>query len=41
MFVGDTVVATKHKPGVAGRLKGDKGFPDDDEAVAAVKRALG
>lgn len=40
VIVDGDVVASKHGVGVVGRLKGDKGFPDDDEAVEAVRRKL-
>ena len=40
MLVDGDVVATKHSVGVMSRLKGDKGFPEDDEAVEAVRRKL-
>ena len=40
MIVDGDVVATKHPVGAMGRLKGEKGFPDDDEAVEAVRQKL-
>lgn len=40
MIVDGEVVASKHAVGVLARVKGDKGFPDDDEAVEAVRRKL-
>ena len=40
VIVDGDVVATKHPVGAIARLKGDKGFPDDDEAVEAVRRKL-
>jgi len=37
VFVDGEVVATKHAVGLLARLRGNKGFPDDDEAVEAVR----
>jgi hypothetical protein len=41
VLVDGEVVATKHQVSAIGRLRGDKGFPDDDEALAAVRTHLG
>jgi hypothetical protein len=41
VFVDGDVVASKHKVSTVARVRGDKGFPDDDEAVAAVRVKLG
>ncbi len=41
VFVGDDVVASKQSKGLLARLSGDKGFPNEDEAVAAVEAKLG
>jgi hypothetical protein len=41
VIVDGDIVASKHGVGVVGRLKGDKGFPDDDESVEAVRDRLG
>jgi hypothetical protein len=41
VLVDGDVVASKHAVSAMGRLKGDKGFPDDHEAVEAVRTKLG
>ena len=41
VFVDGDVVATKHTVSALARVRGDKGFPDDDDAVAAVRAKLG
>ena len=40
VIVDGAVVATKHPVSAIAKLRGDKGFPDDDEAVAAVRTHL-
>jgi hypothetical protein len=40
VIVGDRVVASKSKSGLLGKIVGKGGFPDEDEAVAAVRSAL-
>jgi hypothetical protein len=40
VMVDGEVVSTKHPVSAIARLRGDKGFPDDDEAVAAVRNKL-
>ena len=37
VLVDGDVVVTKDKVGFFARIRGDKGFPDEDRAVAAVK----
>jgi hypothetical protein len=41
VIVDGDVVATKHAVGAMGKLRGDKGFPDDADAVATVRSKLG
>jgi hypothetical protein len=40
VLVGDTVVATKRAVGFVARLLGDKGFPNEADAVAKVRAHL-
>ena len=40
VLVDGAVVISKNRPGLMGRLLGDKGFPDEGEAVAAVAAKL-
>ncbi len=41
VFVGDDLVASKQKKNLLRQMLGDKGFPDEDAAVAAVEAKLG
>jgi hypothetical protein len=41
VFVDGDVVATKHAVSALAKLRGDKGFPEDADAVAAVRTKLG
>lgn len=41
VVVDGEVVATKHPVSAVAKLRGAKGFPDDDEAIAAVRTKLG
>ena len=40
VVVDGDVVATKRAVGTVARLRGDKGFPDPDDALEAVRRKL-
>ena len=40
VMVGDEIVASKEKVGILTKIFGDGGFPDDAEAVAAVRAKL-
>ena len=40
MLLGDELIASKQKTGIVERLFGQKGFPDEDDVIKALREHL-